>query len=184
MLELVIPETEVFDEVRNEFYIVDKVVLHLEHSLVALSKWESEFQTAFITKEDRTVEQTYAYISHMSLDGPIDRSTLYRLTNDHISQISEYIDRRMTATWLSENEKVRPKGPITAEVITAELIYYWMIALDIPTEFQHWHLQRLLTLIQVTNLKNQPAKKMPRKETMSRQRALNEARRAKYGSSG
>lgn len=182
MLTLEFAGTEVFNEETNEFLVEDPVTISLEHSLVSLSKWESEFQIPFITDDKKTEEQTIAYVRAMMLadDYPIDLTR--RLTSSHIEQVSTYIENQMTATRISEMPK--QSGPRSSEFITAELIYYWMVALTIPFECERWHLNKLLTLVKVTNLKNQPPKKMPRKEAMSRQAALNASRKAQLGTSG
>ena len=180
MLTITIPGAEVFDESLDEFITMPSQTLELEHSLVSLSKWESEFESPFMG-EKKTTEQTLAYIRHMTLND-VDPLVYRQITSEHISQISAYIDRKMTATWFVED--LTPSGPRSSEQITSELIYYWMVALTIPFECQHWHINRLLTLIKVCNVKNKPAKKMPQKEAMSPQRALNEARRAKHNTSG
>lgn len=182
MLTITVPEQELFDEATNEFVVVSAITLELEHSLVSLSKWESEFETPFMEDTPRTTEQTLGYIRAMTLAPDVPESTYYRLDNSHIEQISAYIDRKMTATWFTNHAPKRASG--SGEKVTAELIYYWMIALDIPVAFETWHLKRLLTLIQVCNLKNQPAKKMPRKEAMTQQASLNAARKAQMGTTG
>ena len=89
------------------------------------------------------------------------------------------IDSQMTATTFPK-EKESPNK----EIITSEIIYYWMISFNVPFECQTWHLNRLLTLINVCNIKNKPAKKMRRKDAFSKQKALNEARKAKYNTKG
>lgn len=182
MLRITIPGAEHFNEETQEFLTVGDEVVELEHSLVSLSKWEEKFEIPFLGPEEKTQEQTAAYIRMMPLDGEMSDLTYSKLTQSNIKEISEYIKKKMTATTFTEH--ARGNGPRSSEVITAELIYYWMTALQIPFECQHWHLQKLLTLIQVCMLKNQPAKKMPRKDAMAQQRSLNAARRARTGSNG
>lgn len=182
MLELVIKESEIFTE--NEagegfFDVLPTVTLQLEHSLLSISKWESTWGIAFLGKEKKTNEQILDYVRCMNLGKPIGNDVLERLSEDNVRTITNYIHNPMTATVISDLG-----GPPSREVVTSELIYYWMIALNIPFECQKWHLNRLLTLIKVCNLKNSPGKKMSRTELLRRNRALNEQRKAQLGTRG
>lgn len=181
MLQITIPSRELWDESRDEFVITKEQTLQLEHSLISISKWESKWQKAFLTKQEKTLEESIDYIKCMTLNQNIDPSVYNYLTNDNIRQINAYIDSPMTATYFSE-EKSGKGGH--GEQITSELIYYWMIALQIPFECQKWHLNRLLTLVRVCNIKNQPPKKRSRREIMSRNAALNAARRKQMNTRG
>lgn len=180
MLEITIPETEQWDELKQEFVYTKAQTLQLEHSLISLSRWESKWCKPFLSKEDKTFEETIDYIRCMTLNRYVSDEVYGCLTRSNIKQINEYISAPMTATWFSKD----PTGRSSREQITSELIYYWMIALNIPFECQKWHLNRLLTLIRVCNLKNQPSKKMSRREIMSRNAALNAARRKQLGTNG
>lgn len=185
MLELTIPESEMFDEDKNEFVIGDAVVLRLEHSLSSLSKWESKWEKPFLGKENKSTEETLDYVNAMSLDGPIPPDVLSRIDNECAKQISDYIGAKHSATWFKEDS--RQVGP--RETVTAEIIYHWMIALNIPSEYETWHLTRLLTLVRVINEKNKQAdgsskKKMSRSELAARNRELNAQRRQQLGTSG
>ena len=180
MLEITIPETEQWDELKQEFVYTKAQTLQLEHSLISLSRWESKWCKPFLSKEDKTFEETIDYIRCMTLNRYVPDEVYGCLTRSNIKQINEYISAPMTATWFSKDTTERS----SREQITSELIYYWMIALNIPFECQKWHLNRLLTLIRVCNLKNQPSKKMSRREIMSRNAALNAARRKQLGTNG
>ena len=180
MLTLNIPKIEKWDECKQEFIYVKDQTLQLEHSLVSLSKWESKWHKAFLGKQEKTDEETLDYIRCMTLTKNVDPMIYKCLNSSVIKQIKEYIDDPMTATVFS-NDKT---SKANREIVTAELIYYWMIALNIPFECQKWHLNRLLTLIQVCNIKNQPPKKMSRREILSRNASINAARRQKYNTKG
>ena len=178
MLTITIPEQELFNELTNEFVSTKARTIQLEHSLVSISKWESKWNKPFLSKDEKTIEQTLDYIQCMTITQNIDPMVYRFLTDDNIRDINDYIDAPMTATTFPD------KGSISREIITSEVIYYWMISLNIPMECQKWHLNRLLTLIRVCNVKNAPAKKMSRKEIMNRNAALNAARRKKLNSKG
>ena len=180
MLQITIPAGERWDEGKQEFIQVKGHTLQLEHSLISLSKWESKWCKAFLSNKDKTYEETMDYIKCMTITPNVDPDVYNYLTSDNINQINEYIGAPMTATYFSE-DKSRKAG---REVVTAELIYYWMISLNIPFECQKWHLNRLLALIRVCNIKNQPPKKMSKREIMSRNATLNAARRSQMGTTG
>lgn len=170
MLTVVIPETELYDEVLNEFTIVKEQKLVLEHSLVSVSKWESKWHKSFFDRKEKTNEEAIDYVRCMSIN-PIDPIVLKCINSRIMAKINAYIEDPMTATTI----KSQPSR--SREVITAETIYYWMVALNIPFECQKWHLNRLLTLINVCSIKNKPPKKMNPREVMSRNASLNAARR-------
>ncbi len=180
MLRITIPAVEHWDETKQEFISTKEQTLSLEHSLVSLSKWESKWCKAFLTKQEKTFEETLDYIKCMTITQNVDPEVYNYLTNKNIEEINNYIDAPMTATYFSDDKTAKS----SREQITAELIYYWMIALNIPFECQKWHLNRLLTLIKVCNIKNQPPKKRSRKEIMSRNAALNAARRKQLNTKG
>lgn len=180
MLQITIPAVEQWDERKQEFVTTKEQTLQLEHSLVSLSKWESKWCKAFLTKQEKTFEETLDYIKCMTITQNVDPEVYNYLTNENIEEINNYIDAPMTATYFSDDKTAKP----SREQITAELIYYWMIALNIPFECQKWHLNRLLTLIKVCNIKNQPPKNRSRKEIMSRNAALNAARRKQLNTRG
>ncbi len=182
MLQITIPAVELWDERKQEFVTTKEQTLQLEHSLVSLSKWESKWGKAFITKQEKTFEETLDYIKCMTITQNVDPEVYNHLTNENIEEINKYIEAPMTATYFSDTCDKTVKS--SNEQITAELIYYWMIALNIPFECQKWHLNRLLTLIKVCNIKNQPPKKRSKKEIMSRNAALNAARKKRLNTKG
>lgn len=180
MLRLTVHEEELYDESTEEFKSIDAVVLDLEHSLVALSKWESKFEKPFLGPEAKTTEETLGYVEAMILNDTFAPDLLDRFTQEHFTKINDYIDSRQTATTFSNTQR-RGGRP---EIITAELIYYWMVSFNIPFECETWHLNRLFSLIQICNIKNSKQKSMPRSEVAARNRALNEQRKAQLGTTG
>lgn len=180
MLQITLPAIEQWNEQKQEFVQTKEQTLQLEHSLVSLSKWESKWNKAFLSKGEKTTEETLDYIKCMTINQHVDPDIYNALTNEHIDRINAYIEAPMTATTFSETKQ----GQTNREVVTAELIYYWMIALNIPFECQKWHLNRLLTLIRVCNVKNAPPKKMSKKATAARNAQLNAARRQQMNTRG
>lgn len=180
MLTITVPGQEFFDETTSEFFETPSYTLELEHSLVSLSKWESRFEKPFLGKDEKSTEEVIGYIECMTLTPGIPSEVFQRLTQNNLDEINAYIGAKMTATTFKE----LPKKATSTEYVSAELIYYWMVALNIPSEYEDWHLNRLFTLIKVANEKNQPQKKMSRREAIAQQRALNAQRRAQAGSNG
>lgn len=180
MLRITVPASEYFDEQKNEFLYQKETTLQLEHSLVSLSKWESKWKKPFLGKGEKTSEETLDYVRCMTVTQNVNPEVYDRLTNENIRMINDYIGDSMTATTFYERGPGRPNR----EIITSELIYYWMIANSIPPEYQKWHLNRLLTLIRVCTIKNSPPKKRSKNEIMRENAALNAARRAKLGTTG
>ena len=180
MLRITIPSVEMWDESKQEFVYTKEQTLTLEHSLVSLSKWESKWHKPFLTKQDRTVEETIDYIKCMTITQNVNPDIYNYITNQNVIDVNRYLDDPMTATTFSETEN----GRTSREQITAELIYYWMVSFNIPMECQKWHLNRLLTLIRVCSVKNQPPKKMGRQELASRNARLNATRRKQFNSRG
>lgn len=180
MLQLTIPATELWDESNETFLYTEEQTLELEHSLVSLSKWEAKWHKPFLTKEDKTIDETIDYIKCMTLTENVDETVYRLLNNEHLKKINEYIEDPMSATTIKELQRGKRNG----EQVTSELIYYWMTALNIPVEYERWHLNRLFTMIRVCNIKNQPPKKMGKRAVMNQNRALNEARRQQYNTKG
>lgn len=180
MLRITVPETECFDEATQEFKQVRSQTLTLEHSLVSISKWEAKWHIPFLDpRHQRTNQEMIDYIRCMTLTQNVNPEVYLCLTADNLKTIQDYIDNPMTATWFSNRNNKKSR-----EIITSEIIYYWMISLNIPVEFQKWHLNRLMTLIEVCVEKNKQPKKMSKAEAARRQRSLNSARRKARKSRG
>lgn len=182
MLQLHVPKREFFDEKTNMFFETKEADIVLEHSLVSLSKWEAKWKKPFIDNKQKTLDEITDYIRCMTITQNVDPNVYNSLTKENLEQVKAYIGDSMTATTISD--KNNKPGPKNAEFITSELIYYWMVSYQIPFECQKWHLNRLLTLIRVCNVKNQPDKKYSKKDTMSRNAALNAARKKRLGTKG
>lgn len=179
MLRILVPGAELYNEITEQFEDSDEFILELEHSLASLSKWESKFEKPFLGKDPKTSEELLEYIKCMTITPEVPVEVYFRLSQENVEAVNTYLNAKMTATWFSES-----KQPPSREIVTAELIYFWMINLNIPFECENWHLNRLFTLIRVCSQKNQPAKKMSRSEIAARHRELNAQRRAQYGTRG
>lgn len=189
MLYIEVPELELWDENTRSFLYTEKQPLQLEHSLISLVKWEEKWNKPFMSKEEKTKEELIDYIKCMTVSPNerfVDPLIYEYMPNDIREQINEYIDSPMTATHITEYKT--PGQAPSREIITAEIIYFWMITFGIPLECQKWHLNKLLTLIRVCEIKNrqmQPGrKKQSRREIMSKNAAINAARRKQLNTTG
>lgn len=183
-LEIEVKPAKLWDEKNEIFYDIPGAKLKLMHSLLSISDWEMIHKKAFMKEEEKTVEETLSYIKCMTINGPFPDEVYYALTDEDILKIKEYFEDPMTATWFSDQAAGTPVKKIGNETVTSELVYYWMLSFNIPVEFQKWHFNRLMTLIKICSIKNQPEKKMSKQEIMARNRALNAQRRAKLHSKG
>lgn len=182
MLQITIPANEYFVDSTQEFIYVKEQKLNLEHSLISISKWEAKWKKPFLGKDDKTYAESVDYVRCMTLNKDVDQRAYYGIPKAEFDKINKYISDSMTATWFNDNNMPKRRN---GTVVTSELIYYWMVAFNIPFDpCEKWHLNRLLTLIRIADIKNQPPKKMKAKDVGARNRALNEARKKKLGTNG
>lgn len=179
MLKIFVPSGELFDELSGRFITVNGRELQLEHSLVSISKWESRWKKPFLSDQPKSREETMDYVRCMTISQNVDPNVYLGLSDANVNAVNKYIDDPMTATTFKNDKKKASR-----QIVTSEIIYYWMISLGIPMECQKWHLNRLLALIRVCDEKNQPGRKKSRKDIIAENRALNQMRRAKSGSRG
>ena len=180
MLYLTIDSGELFDERTDTFITTKERTIKIEHSLISVSKWEAKWHETFLSKKRKTSEQTLDYIRCMTIGGNVEPEIYLTISEKNLESINKYIEDPMSATFFN-NES----GGSNSEPMTSELIYYWMSAFQIPFEpCEMWHLNRLLNLIKIANLKNQPKKKRNAKDLASQRYAINEARRKQLGTTG
>lgn len=177
MLKLSITLKDGFDEATNKFVPIETVEIEMLHSLVSLSKWESKWQVPFLHENKDFSAEMYMDYFRCMLQNPEDERYLERLSQPNITKINEYINSKESAAWFNDKTSSRQPGG-RGTIITSDLIYYWMVALQIPFTCETWHLNRLLTLIKITELENRPKKKMSQRETMANHRSILAKRRA------
>jgi len=180
MLTITIEGNEFFNEHTEEFETTEDCVLHLEHSLVSLSKWESKFEKPFLEANDKSPEEILEYVKAMIVDDDYSPDVILSLSSKNIEEINSYIESKQSATTFGD----MPQKKVRGETVTSELIYYWMIAFNIPFECETWHLNRLFSLIRVCNIKNSKPKKTSKNELAARNRELNAKRREQMNSTG
>ena len=180
MLEIEVPiGDEKWDDAKEEFVKAETCVLQLEHSLISLSKWESKWCKPYLSSE-KTDEEILDYIKCMTITQNVDQDVYNHLTNANIMDIKNYIDAPMTAMKFPKNRASK----LSREIITSDIIYYWMITLQIPSDFQEWHLNRLIALIRVCDIKNSPPKKKSQREIMEEYSRINAERRKQMNTKG
>lgn len=185
MLKVVVPYKEFYDEKNNEFVTVEETTLQLEHSLLSISKWEAKWKKPFLGKEERTREELLDYVKCMTINGNIDKNVYLALPNSVFREILEYLDDPHTATVINEiRHPGAPKRRSSSEFITSELVYYWMVALQIPFECQKWNFNRLMTLIRICEIKQSPKQKMAKSQILANNHELNKARREALNTRG
>lgn len=180
MLELEIVFEEGFKAETNEFIATKSETIQLEHSLFSLSKWEAKWEIAFYGRDEKTNEQLADYIRMMVLSD-ISFDIVEFIKPAQIAEINEYINSKQTASWFAEDNRPGRRGARNTRVTTSDLLYAYMASMRIPFECQHWHINRLLTLIRIIDLENQPKKNMPRRDSVASHRSINQARRAANG---
>ncbi len=180
MLRIIIEGDESFNNETQTFETINDVVIDLEHSLISLSKWESKNQKPFLSSGVKTAEEIFDYLKAMVVTPNVDLDALYRCSQENIDKIQAYIDSSQSATTFG----IMPERRGPGEVITSELIYYWIVSFNIPFDCQYWHLNRLFSLIRICNIKNSKSKNMPRNELAQRNRDLNAKRKAELGTTG
>lgn len=178
MLTVIIPEGELFDSQKSEFIPIKEQTLVLEHSLVSVAKWESKWKKPFLSTQ-KNYEETIDYIKCMTITKNVNPFIYRNIPQSVMNRINSYIDDSMTATTFNNREQSHKK-----EIITSEIIYYWMVSFNIPFECQKWHLNRLLALINVCSIKSAGEKKMSTREIYKQNRELNELRKKQLHTKG
>lgn len=184
MITITIPAEEYYDEEKNEFYTTKEITINLEHSLISISKWEAKWHKAFMSKKKRTSEETLDYFRCMTVN-KVDPRVFDRLSSKNVSDILEYINEPMTAVYMDKRTFAGEGEKFSKDVVTSEVLYYYMISLGIPFECEKWHLNRLLSLIHVCQVKNSSGKNhMSRSQLNRRNASLNAARRKAHNTKG
>jgi hypothetical protein len=181
-ITITVPAVDAFDPATSTFTDLPAVELELEHSLSSLSKWEASFGKPFLVKDQKSTDEVIGYFQAMCLTPNVPRDVFERIDTELFKVINDYIDSKQTATWFREIPGQTQRN--SREIVTAEVLFNWMIQMNVPMEFQHWHLNRLFTQLKVISQKNAPKKKVGRQDAMAQQRALNAQRRAQMNSSG
>jgi len=190
MLKIVIPDQpkeQFWDEVNECFVYKDAVKgceLILEHSLLSVSKWESIWCKPFLSEDEKTVAEVLSYVECMTVSpSRVDPEIYKRISQSEIDKVNEYIKHPATATTFGGNgHGIGHSG----EIVTSELVYYWMVALQIPFECQKWHFNRLLTLVKICEIKNNPDSQKKRSAAQMRRDydKLNDLRRKQLHTKG
>lgn len=184
MLTVTIPSSQLWDERTETFLYTKETTLSLEHSLVSISKWESKHHKAFLserTQSSLTADEFIDYVRCMTMTQNVDPQIYLHLTRENLRAIRDYMNAPMTATHFPNTTHSGKGG---GDVKTSEVIYYEMIILGIPFECQKWHVNRLLTLINVCSRKSGKSPRMSRQDVMRNNARINAERLRKYHTKG
>lgn len=157
----------------------EEVEVEFEHSLLALSKWESKHQTPFLSSAPKEQLQLFEYFECMIVTPGVDPNIVYAIAPEDLVLLEQYLEYKPTASSVPRTQ-VRNNNEIT----TSELIYYWMVALKIPFVAESWNIHRLLMLVEIANFKQQPAKKQSTAEAVSKWKEQNAKNKARFGTDG
>jgi hypothetical protein len=167
-----------------ELKVIDgehEVVLQFEHSLLALSKWEEKHKKAFLGSASKKHEEMIDYFQDMLLTPGVDSNLVYRLSPEQMNDLTDYINEERTASSVPEDKS----GNGTPEIVTSELMYYWLVALEIPFHpVETWHISRLTMLVKITSFKKQPPKKRNPMELLNDWREMDRRNKERFGTTG
>jgi len=182
MLQLIVGNNnEFFNEKTGEFITIKPQKITLEHSLFSISKWEAKWKKPFFSEKEMSPALFKDYIKFMTITPNVDNIVYECLTFEQLKAIKEYMSDPMSATKIRSNDSSKKSG----RIITSELVYYWMFAQNIPIECDKWHFNRLMTLIRITSIENNPKKKkMGRRDLYNQNAELNRQRRKMHNTSG
>lgn len=174
--EIFVPKQRLFNEQTRKFHTVNNTTLHLKHSLLSINKWEMITHRAFFYEPEtlRNEEDLREYVSCMCLDQKVDPYVYYALTPKDFQTIETYMEAKMTASLISSDDKKQKP-----ERITSEVIYFYMTQLNIWKDCEKWHINRLLTLIEVSNIKLGGGRKLTKEESAKKNREIWEKNRAR-----
>lgn len=184
MLELYVPEREIWNPKDEIFEKCDGYNLVLEHSLLSISKWESKWHKAYLGHQEKTKEEAFDYIRCMIIRPKVPNNIVHFFTEDNFKELSEYMKDPMTATVFNNNFDKKPEAP-SKDTMTSEYIYFLLSSYRISFhDVEKWNINRLMTLLRICSIKNEPPKKSNPKHLAKSRSSLNAARRAKIGSKG
>jgi len=119
MLTITIPGKELFDEATSHFITTEGTTIELEHSLAALSKWESKHEKPFLSGKEKTSDEFWDYILFMVITPGVNSEILSRMSKANFDSINDYVNSKETATTFS----LLPQRKGRSEIVTAEVIF-------------------------------------------------------------
>ncbi len=177
MLTIDLGTLEIFDGDKNEFTYETGGIVRFEYSLKAVYEWEGKWKKPFL-KGELTYNETIDFYKFMALD---EFDTKF-INDDVIKIISDYILNEGTATKFSDTKSDTPT--VKGRTHTSEEIYAMMFSAGIPLEFENRNLNRLLTILRIISVQNNPPKKMSKEEILKQNANLNKQRRAQMKTKG
>jgi hypothetical protein len=156
----------------NEFVYEIGGIVRFEYTLKVVYDWEAKWRKPFL-KGGLTDEETIDFYMRMALD-PLKESFL---TTDITSILAEYIADQSTATTFSEEGPDGKPKSTNRKIYTSEELYALMFEAQVPLEWENRNLNRLMTILRIISIHNNPPKKMSNEEILRQNRELNAKRR-------
>jgi hypothetical protein len=179
MLTLNVEGDEFFDSEKQMFFYTKPSLINLEHSLISVAKWEAHWKKPYLPSWSAPGMQgpveELDYIRCMII-GKFEEHIPALIQQNHLAEVRAYMLDSHTA---SVSHRIG-KSETSKKTVTSELIYFWMIKFGIPFECEKWHFNRLLSLIDVCNLKEAELSgknKMSAQESAEWRNQLNKKRR-------
>lgn len=182
MITIDLGSIEFFDGKENKFAYKDGGKVNFEYSLKAIYDWEGIHQKLFL-KGNLTYDETVDFYTKMALtEKPLDADFM---TDDVMELLAEYIKASHTATTFTQTQEGQNGNNHTrGKIYSSEELYALMFANNIPLEFEKRNLNRLLVVLRIIALHNNPPKKLSKQDILKQNRQLNAERKKMLNSRG
>lgn len=180
MITIHFEEMEYYDEQLNRFYTLPPKVVNFEYSLAAVAEWEAIWKIPLLNTELGVDSDMFLSLAMCMSD---DRELLeYYLDDTEKAELHKYLSDSQTATTINSSQNGNTTG--RGKVYTAEEIYALMFMNGIPIEWESRNLNRLLVILRIISIYQNPPKKMSQQDVMKQNARLNRERKNKYKTKG
>ena len=171
MFSLEIPDLELYDSEKMQFYTIEGGCFTFSYTLNKLYQWENRTNVRFIDNPELTIELLQDFVVFIC-----NEELKPELVNEKV--ISMFMEEINNVT----GPTVLPKRPNKGRknILTSDIIYAYMYTLGIDTKWEYENLNKLLLLIAVVQDISNPPEKMSKEESIEAMRQQNEEMRRKY----